>query len=114
MAENVAADAQTLSSLVAKSQGAEGSLQAQQATMQRTQWRQVAIADPRARRDPRLEHVGTQRDGKRRFQEVVRGFCRQVGGERVEATCPLVPGRLRAAKYVLEDRHYWTVTRVRT
>ena len=34
VAENVAADAQTLSSLVAKSQGAEGSLQAQQATNQ--------------------------------------------------------------------------------
>ena len=34
VAENVTADAQTLSSLVAKSQGAEGSLQAQQATNQ--------------------------------------------------------------------------------
>jgi len=34
VAENVAADAQALSSLVAKSQGAEGSLQAQQATNQ--------------------------------------------------------------------------------
>lgn len=34
VAENVAADAQTLSALVAKSQGAEGSLQAQQATKQ--------------------------------------------------------------------------------
>lgn len=34
VAENVAADAQTLSALVAKSQGAEGSLQAQQATNQ--------------------------------------------------------------------------------
>jgi P-type conjugative transfer protein TrbJ len=34
VAENVAADAKTLSSLVAKSQGAEGSLQAQQATNQ--------------------------------------------------------------------------------
>ncbi len=34
VAENVAADAQTLSSLVAKSQAAEGSLQAQQATNQ--------------------------------------------------------------------------------
>ena len=34
VAENVAADAQTLSSLVAKSQGAEGALQAQQATNQ--------------------------------------------------------------------------------
>ena len=34
VAENVAADAQTLSSIVSKSQGAEGSLQAQQATNQ--------------------------------------------------------------------------------
>src|SRR3546814_1887377 len=34
VAENVASDAQTLSALVAKSQGAEGSLQAQQATNQ--------------------------------------------------------------------------------
>ena len=34
VAENVAADAQTLSALAAKSQGAEGSLQAQQATNQ--------------------------------------------------------------------------------
>ncbi|QNA85455.1 P-type conjugative transfer protein TrbJ [Sphingomonas sp. So64.6b] len=34
IAENVAADTQTLSALVAKSQGAEGSLQAQQATNQ--------------------------------------------------------------------------------
>lgn len=34
VAENVAADAQTLSAIVAKSQGAEGSLQAQQATNQ--------------------------------------------------------------------------------
>lgn len=34
VAENVAADAQTLSAIIAKSQGAEGSLQAQQATNQ--------------------------------------------------------------------------------
>ena len=34
IAENVAADAQTLSTIVTKSQGAEGSLQAQQATNQ--------------------------------------------------------------------------------
>src|SRR3546814_17225671 len=34
VAENVAADAQTLSTIVSKSQGAQGSLQAQQATNQ--------------------------------------------------------------------------------